>query len=70
MHNVLWPDSGWEQISPADLITPAQVKSAYFKSLNIIHPDKHQKDLPHIKYISERVFSAVNEAFKLFRSNS
>jgi DIX domain len=70
LHNVLWADSGWEAISPGDLITPAQVKSAYLKSLNIIHPDKHQNDAPHIRYISERVFSAVNEAFKLFRSNS
>lgn len=68
MHNVLWKDSGWEPIGPGDLITNAQVKSAYFKSLNIIHPDKHQNDPPHIQYISERVFGAVNEAFKLFRT--
>lgn len=70
MHNVLWKDSGWEQIGPGDLITAAQVKGAYVKSLNIIHPDKHQKDPPNIKYISERVFSAVNEAFKVFRASS
>ena len=68
MHNVLWRDSGWEAIGPGDLITNAQVKNAYFKSLNIIHPDKHQNDSPGIQYISERIFAAVNEAFKLFRN--
>lgn len=70
MHTVLWPDSGWEPIGPGDVITPAQVKTMYFKSLNIIHPDKHQQDPPHIRYISERVFGAVNKAFKLFRSSA
>lgn len=69
MHNVLWKDSGWEPVGPGDLITNAQVKSTYLKSLNIIHPDKHQNDPPAIRYISERVFSAVNEAFKRFRAN-
>lgn len=70
MHNVLWKDSGWEPIGPGDLMTPAQIKAAYFKSLNIIHPDKHENDPPSIRYISERVFAAVNAAFKLFRTNS
>lgn len=69
MHNVLWKDSGWEPVGPGDLITNGQVKSAYVKSLNIIHPDKHQNDPPSVRYISERVFSAVNEAFKKFRTN-
>jgi hypothetical protein len=69
MHNVLWKDSGWEAIGPGDLITNAQVKLAYHKSLNIIHPDKHQNDPPGIRYVAERVFSAVNEAFKKFRNN-
>ena len=69
MHTVLWPESGWEQIGAGELITPAQVKAAYFKSLNIIHPDKHQQDPPQIRYIAERIFGAVNEAFKLFRTN-
>ena len=69
MHNVLWKDSGWEPVGPGDLITNAQVKATYVKSLNIIHPDKHQNDPPAVRYISERVFSAVNEAFKKFRTN-
>lgn len=68
MHNVLWKDSGWDPIGPGELIANAQVKNAYFKSLNIIHPDKHQNDSASIQYISERIFAAVNEAFKLFRN--
>mgnify|MGYP003563776329 CR=1 FL=1 len=69
LHNVIWEGSGWKPIGPGDLISSKNVKMNYLKSIQIIHPDKHQNDPPHIQYISERLFGAVSEAWKNYQGN-
>ncbi|CAG9328868.1 unnamed protein product [Blepharisma stoltei] len=70
MQGILWPGAEWKPIGPGDLLTSKQVKIAYMKAIMIVHPDKHQQDPPHIKYIADRVFGALNNAYKLYQQQN
>ncbi|KAE8726530.1 Auxilin-related protein 2 [Hibiscus syriacus] len=67
---VLWPECGWQPISLTDLITAAEVKKAYRKATLCIHPDKVQQKGTNLqqKYISEKVFDLLKEAWNKFNS--
>uniref|UniRef100_A0A0D9VQS5 J domain-containing protein n=1 Tax=Leersia perrieri TaxID=77586 RepID=A0A0D9VQS5_9ORYZ len=67
---VLWPESGWKPVPLVDIIEGAAVKKAYQKALLCLHPDKLQQrgvDM-HQKYIAEKVFDILQEAWKEFNT--
>ncbi|CAN4093822.1 unnamed protein product [Withania somnifera] len=65
---VLWPESGWKPVALMDLIEGNQVKRAYQRALLYIHPDKLQQKgaAAHQKYIAEKVFDILQEAWDHF----
>lgn len=67
---VLWPDSGWKPVALMDLMEGNQVKRAYQRALLYIHPDKLQQKgaAAHHKYIAEKVFDILQEAWDHFNS--
>ncbi|CAJ1942527.1 unnamed protein product [Sphenostylis stenocarpa] len=67
---ILGPDSGWQPIPLTDVITSAAVKKAYRKATLCVHPDKLQQrgaSIQH-KYICEKVFDLLKEAWNKFNS--
>ncbi|XP_022771612.1 auxilin-related protein 2-like [Durio zibethinus] len=67
---VLWPECGWQPVSLTDLITAAAVKKAYRKATLCIHPDKVQQKGANLqqKYVAEKVFDLLKEAWNKFNS--
>merc|ERR1719171_2679074 len=67
VHDVFWQNSNWTPISLSDLmINPAEKsKKFYRKAILLCHPDKHQHAPADQQYRAERIFSALNEAFKV-----
>ncbi|KAJ6798661.1 auxilin-related protein 2-like [Iris pallida] len=70
MQYVLWPECGWQPVSLTDLITGAAVKKVYRKATLCIHPDKVQQKGATLqqKYIAEKVFDLLKEAWNKFNS--
>uniref|UniRef100_A0A368UKD7 J domain-containing protein n=2 Tax=Glycine subgen. Soja TaxID=1462606 RepID=A0A368UKD7_SOYBN len=67
---ILGPDSGWQPIPLTDVITSAAVKKTYRKATLCVHPDKLQQrgaSIQH-KYICEKVFDLLKEAWNKFNS--
>ncbi|KAF5953838.1 hypothetical protein HYC85_006694 [Camellia sinensis] len=58
---ILGPDSGWQRIPLAEVITSAAVKKAYRKATLCVHPDKLQQRGASVqqKYICEKVFDLL-----------
>ncbi|XP_044982582.1 J domain-containing protein required for chloroplast accumulation response 1 isoform X1 [Hordeum vulgare subsp. vulgare] len=67
---VLWPESGWKPVPLVNIIEGAAVKKAYQRALLCLHPDKLQQRgaAMHQKYIAEKVFEILQEAWKEFNS--
>ncbi|XP_010540596.1 PREDICTED: J domain-containing protein required for chloroplast accumulation response 1-like isoform X3 [Tarenaya hassleriana] len=70
LHHILWPGSGWYEITLANLREGTQVKKAYQKARLCLHPDKLQQrgaSPPH-KYIAKRVFVILQDAWAAYVS--
>ncbi|OWM66388.1 hypothetical protein CDL15_Pgr013605 [Punica granatum] len=67
---ILGPDSGWQPVPLTEVITSAAVKKAYRKATLSVHPDKLQQRGASIqqKYICEKVFDLLKEAWNKFNS--
>ncbi|KAL6842737.1 hypothetical protein ACP4OV_027581 [Aristida adscensionis] len=67
---ILGSDSGWQSVPLTDLITVGGVKKAYRKATLCVHPDKVQQRGATIrqKYICEKVFDLLKEAWNKFNS--
>ncbi|XP_052197792.1 auxilin-like protein 1 [Diospyros lotus] len=67
---ILGHDSGWQPIPLTEVITSAAVKKAYRKATLCVHPDKLQQRGASIqqKYICEKVFDLLKEAWNKFNS--
>ncbi|EFJ17077.1 hypothetical protein SELMODRAFT_445035 [Selaginella moellendorffii] len=67
---VLWPESGWKQVTLTELINPAAVKKAYRRATLCVHPDKMQQKHASVqqKYIAEKVFHILQVAWNRFNS--
>ncbi|KAF5204208.1 J domain-containing protein required for chloroplast accumulation response, partial [Thalictrum thalictroides] len=65
---VLWPESGWKPVPLVDIIEGGSVRRSYQKALLCLHPDKLQQKgaAPHQKYIAEKVFDILQEAWEHF----
>lgn len=66
MHEVIWQGSNWTPVPLSELIVDpqAKIKKYYRKGVLIAHPDKHQSASGEQQYRAERIFNALNEAFK------
>jgi len=67
---VLWEGVEWKNVSLAELVTPAQVKVAYMKACNKVHPDKVQNQTMEKKLLAEGIFDALNKAYDVFRTQN
>ncbi|KAA8547389.1 hypothetical protein F0562_003747 [Nyssa sinensis] len=67
---ILGPDCGWQPIPLTEVLTSVAVKKAYRKATLCVHPDKLQQRGASIqqKYISEKVFDLLKEAWNKFNS--
>lgn len=63
---MLWPESRWKPIGLGDLLEPRQVKLQYRKAMLVVHPDHNVNLSNENKYIAQRIFQAVNEAYNEF----
>jgi len=61
---VIWENSGWEPVSLADLLEPPKVKKAYRKAIIMCHPDRQQESSAEVQVRADRIFEALNAAFK------
>ncbi|XP_072978896.1 J domain-containing protein required for chloroplast accumulation response 1 isoform X1 [Typha angustifolia] len=70
LQHILWPESGWKPVPLVNIIEGASVKRAYQKALLCLHPDKLQQRgaAMHQKYIAEKVFDILQEAWTEFNS--
>ena len=67
--SVIWPESGWSTVSVGELMmSEAAVKKAWRKAIIICHPDRHQSASVEQQYAADRIFGAVNDAFKVYSS--
>lgn len=67
---ILWPESGWHAVPLTHMIEPSHVRKAYQKARLCLHPDKLQQKgatTPQ-KYLAERVFNILQEAWATFNS--
>ncbi|KAG2240730.1 hypothetical protein Bca52824_090475 [Brassica carinata] len=67
---ILGSESGWQPLPLTEVITSAAVKRAYRKATLCVHPDKLQQRGANIhqKYICEKVFDLLKEAWNRFNS--
>ncbi|KAK3424831.1 hypothetical protein EUGRSUZ_F01588 [Eucalyptus grandis] len=67
---ILGPDSGWQPVTLTEIVTTAAVKKAYRKATLCVHPDKLQQRGASLqqKYICEKVFDLLKEAWNKFSS--
>ncbi|CAA7035771.1 unnamed protein product [Microthlaspi erraticum] len=67
---ILGSESGWQPLPLTEVITSAAVKRAYRKATLCVHPDKLQQRgaTIHQKYICEKVFDLLKEAWNRFNS--
>ena len=71
LHLMLWPECNWKPMSLTDLIQGISVKKAYQKAILCVHPDKVQQKGATVqqKYIAEKVFDLLKDAFAKFNAN-
>ena len=78
MHTVMWEGADFKPISMSDVLMPTKVKSAYRRAMLVssisfslilqkVHPDKNQDASPEQKYIAQRIFDALNQAWNKFQ---
>lgn len=68
LHQVLWQGSPWGVIGMDKLAEPKQVKTCFRKAIMVVHPDRQPPDCDgDRRYISNRCFAALNEAFDEYK---
>ncbi|PKA59919.1 J domain-containing protein required for chloroplast accumulation response 1 [Apostasia shenzhenica] len=69
---ILWPECGWKQVPLVDIIEGSSVRKAYQRAMLCLHPDKLQQKgaSSNQKYIAEKVFDILQEAWDHFISIS
>ena len=60
----MWQGATWKRVGMADVMDPSVVKKLYYKAVMLVHPDKQANAGPDQEYIANRVFGALNEAWK------
>jgi hypothetical protein len=65
---ILPADSGWKEVSLAELVEDRKVKITYHKALLIVHPDKVVGRPVEERLLAERVWDTLQEAFSKTKS--
>eukprot|EP00811_Abedinium_folium_P003324 NODE_13055_length_1188_cov_2.820924.p1 GENE.NODE_13055_length_1188_cov_2.820924~~NODE_13055_length_1188_cov_2.820924.p1 ORF type:complete len:105 (-),score=18.23 NODE_13055_length_1188_cov_2.820924:167-481(-) len=69
-HEVDWKHSGWEPLTLSQLmVKEGEIKRKFRKAITIFHPDKHQEADAEVQFRTERIFEAVNAAYKQMSQN-
>lgn len=66
LHTVMWEGSDWKVMGMDKLSDPSQVKKSYRRAILITHPNKVNQSPTEQKFIANRIFAALNEAWKVF----
>ena len=66
LHNILWKEANWKSVGMHELFDANSVKKLYRKAIMITHPDKFNKETTDHKFLANRVFGALNEAWKVY----
>uniref|UniRef100_A0A7S1SFU5 J domain-containing protein n=1 Tax=Alexandrium catenella TaxID=2925 RepID=A0A7S1SFU5_ALECA len=65
VHTVMWPNAGWQPLTLSELVAKdSNVKKYYRKAVLMCHPDKQTEADPERQVRADRIFQALNEAFK------
>mmetsp|Transcript_77 Transcript_77/g.176 ORF Transcript_77/g.176 Transcript_77/m.176 type:complete len:279 (-) Transcript_77:112-948(-) len=65
VHTVLWPNSNWTPVSLSELVANnTNTKKFYRKAILMCHPDRHQSASAEQQVRADRIFEALNSAFK------
>lgn len=56
----------WKAVSLGDLMMPDRVKFHYRKAMLVLHPDKNVNGSAEQRFVSEKIFTSVNEAYNIF----
>jgi len=66
--DILWPNSGWQRVAMHEVMEPDQIRKVHRKYIVSLHPDKVlASGDPDKIYISNRIFTAITEAYNLFK---
>lgn len=68
LHTVTWPGSPWKELPLTELLKEGAVKKHYRKAILLVHPDKSKDADPEQQVRADRIFQALNEAFKVCES--
>eukprot|EP00345_Euplotes_harpa_P010567 CAMPEP_0168349922 /NCGR_PEP_ID=MMETSP0213-20121227/20766_1 /TAXON_ID=151035 /ORGANISM="Euplotes harpa, Strain FSP1.4" /LENGTH=325 /DNA_ID=CAMNT_0008360079 /DNA_START=210 /DNA_END=1187 /DNA_ORIENTATION=- len=66
LHDVLWPSANWKRVAMHEVIDQNAVKKTYRKAILITHPDRQNQATTDQKFLANRVFGTLNEAWKVF----
>jgi len=65
MDTVLWPNCNWKPVSLSELVANnSNTKKFYRKAILMCHPDRHQDASAEQQVRADRIFEALNSAFK------
>lgn len=77
MHEVMWEGADFKPITMSQVLDPEKVKLYYRKAMLVgevvwseiqkVHPDKNQNGTPDQRYIAQRIFEALNQAWATFQ---
>ena len=68
LHTVLSADSGWKEVSMGDLLSSGRVTFHYKKAMLRVHPDKNMDRSPQDRFITQRAFDVLNQAYAAFEA--
>jgi len=64
LHTVTWPGCTWQELPLSQLLSGGSVKKHYFKAILLFHPDKQKEAGADQQVRADRIFQALNEAYK------
>merc|ERR1719336_844365 len=66
LHSVTWQGCPWKELPLAELVgNENKIKTWYRKAILLVHPDKQADTPPEQQVRADRIFQALNEAFKV-----
>jgi hypothetical protein len=71
LNDILWPDCGWERVAMHEVMDNDSIRKVHRKYITRLHPDKViQTNDPDKIYLANRVFTAITDAYNLFRKEN
>ena len=66
LHDVLWDGAKWKRVGMHELMEFNSVKKNYRKAILVVHPDRNHTAPTDQKFLANRIFGTLNEAWKVF----